>query len=563
MRKFAAIIAILGVALSGCGTLSQSGIALGHGERSVAGTYLAGNFAASQGDTAAAAGFFEQSLKDDPTNKDLLTRTFLYTATSGDMDHAVALADRIVAAEPDNRAARLILAVAAMERRDYAAAREQTTKSAAGPFTSLTNAMIQAWSFEGQGDTDAALKALEYLSAQQGLQGMYIFEKALILDHAGRTADADNAYRQSLGINPGPRSAEAYGRFLERQGRTEEAIALYSALNKDNPGNPIGAFSLARVRAKRTAEPLVRTPADGTAEALFGIAASLNDERSADVAMLYLNLALYLRPDFDVARVLIADRYESQEQFAKANAIYAKISSSSPYYGMVQVQSAINEARMGHDDQAIAQVRALAEALTNDVDAWSALGDLYRGKERYQDAAAAYDKAIAAAGAPEASRWGLFYARGVSLERAGRWNDAERDFREALVLSPDQPQVLNYLGYSWVDQGKHLDEAVLMLEKAHALKPQDGYIADSVGWAYYRLGRYQEAAAALEQAVLLAPGDPTINDHLGDAYWRIGRRDDAQFQWNHALSLGPDDKDKPAIQRKIEHGLDSTTASGS
>ena len=203
---------------------------------------------------------------------------------------------------------------------------------------------------------------------------------------------------------------------------------------------------------------------------------------------------------------------------------------------------------------ALAKVRSLVEGRPNDIEAWTALGDLYRGKERYAEAAGAYDKAIAAAGAPRPARWTLYYARGIALERSGRWDDAERDFQEALKLSPDQPQVLNYLGYSWVDQGKHLTEAVLMLEKAHALKPMDGYIADSVGWAYYRLGRYKEAAGALEEAVLLAPGDPTINDHLGDAYWRIGRRDDARFQWSHALSMNPDDKDKPAIQNKIQHG---------
>ncbi len=227
---------------------------------------------------------------------------------------------------------------------------------------------------------------------------------------------------------------------------------------------------------------------------------------------------------------------------------------------MVRVQAAINESRMGHDDRAISEVKTLAEGRPDDIDAWTALGDLYRSTDRFPDAASAYDKAIAAVGRPDGSRWSLFYARGVARERSGKWDAAEEDLKEALALSPDQPQVLNYLGYSWVDQGKHLDEAVVMLEKAHALKPDDGYIADSVGWAYYRLGRYRDAAAALESAVMLVPGDPTINDHLGDAYWRIGRQDDARFQWSHALSMNPDDKDKPVIENKIEHGLSANAA---
>jgi tetratricopeptide (TPR) repeat protein len=561
VRSLALIAAGSAALLCGCSTVSKVESAITDRDRSVAGTYLSGNFAASQGDLAAAAGFFEQSLADDPANKELLSRTFLYAATSGDMRRAIALSERVIATEPDNRAARLIRAIAALERKDYAAARDETSKSATGPFTSLTNAFIQAWAFEAEGRTDDALKALEYLSAQGGLQGMHAFQTALILDHAGRVDEADKAYRRALGINPGPRLAEAYGRYLERHGRHAEAIQLYTALQKDNPANPIGAYSLARAQAKRSAESFAATPASGAAEALFGIAASLSDERSGDVAILYLNLVLFLKPDFDVARVLLADRYENENMYEAANAIYAKVPSSSPYYGMVRVETAMNLARLGQEDRAIAEVRRIAQSRESDVEAWTALGDLYRNQQKFPDAAAAYDKAIAMAGTPIANaRWTLYYARGVALERSGRWDEAERDLKQALVLSPDQPQVLNYLGYSWVDQGKNLDEALMMLEKATALRPMDGYIADSVGWAYFRLGRYKEAAAALERAVLLTPGDPTINDHLGDAYWRVGRKEDARFQWSHALSMNPEEKDKPLLQHKIEHGLDAATA---
>lgn len=565
MRKLVLGMALGAAALSGCTTVQTAGTAANHpvpaGDRSVAGTYLAANFAAASGDMDSAAAYFAQSLKDDPDNKDILSRAFIFTATAGDIDRASGLADRVVAGEPDNRAARLIRAIIAMKRGDYAAVRDEAGKSASGPFTALTNALIVSWAYEAQGNTDAAVQALNYLSAQSGLDGMYAFEKALVLDHAGRTAEADASYRRALAINPGPRVAEAYGRFLERQKRNDEAVLLYTALAKDNPNNPIGQYAAERARAGRSVDPLVRTPAEGAAEGLFGIAASLNDQRSSDVAMLYLNLALYLRPDFDVARILLADRYENDDQFDRANALYRQVGSSSPYYSMVRVQAAINESRMGHDDRAIAEVKSLAQSRQGDIDAWTALGDLYRGTDHFVEAAAAYDKAIAAIGPqPDSSRWPLFYARGVSLERAGIWDAAEQDLKQALALSPEQPQVLNYLGYSWVDQGKNLDQAVIMLEKAHSLKPDDGYIADSVGWAYYRLGRYDEAASALEAAVSLVPGDPTINDHLGDAYWRIGRKDDARFQWSHALAMNPDAKEKPAIESKIEHGLTASAA---
>jgi tetratricopeptide (TPR) repeat protein len=245
-----------------------------------------------------------------------------------------------------------------------------------------------------------------------------------------------------------------------------------------------------------------------------------------------------------------------------ANGIYARVQTTSPYYAMTQVQAAINDGRQGQIKAGIAKMKALSANVPQETDVWTALGDLLRSADQYSEAATAYDKAIA--GTPEGDRRliGLYYARGVSLERSNKWDAAERDFRAALKLNPDRADVLNYLGYSWVDKGEHLDEAVGMLEKARALRPLDGFIADSVGWAYYRLGRYQDAARALEEAVQLAPGAPDVNDHLGDAYWRVGRKIDARFQWQHALQLNPDAKQKTLIERKLQLGLDSVSASG-
>jgi tetratricopeptide (TPR) repeat protein len=227
------------------------------------------------------------------------------------------------------------------------------------------------------------------------------------------------------------------------------------------------------------------------------------------------------------------------------------------------VQSAINDGRIGHPEDGITKMRALAAQRPHDVDAWTALGDLLRSGDHYAEAVTAYDKAIAATPENDRGLVSLYYARGISLERSGRWDDAEKDFRQALKINPERADVLNYLGYSWVDKGEHLDEAVAMLEKARALRPLDGFIADSVGWAYYKLGRYQDAERALEQAVDLAPGAADVNDHLGDAYWRVGRKTDARFQWNHALALQPDVKQKPEIEHKLQFGLDAVAASKS
>jgi Flp pilus assembly protein TadD len=167
-----------------------------------------------------------------------------------------------------------------------------------------------------------------------------------------------------------------------------------------------------------------------------------------------------------------------------------------------------------------------------------------------------YDRAIALLDGDEAGQWGVYFARGVTRERTGYWQEAEADFRRALELRPDQPQVLNYLGYTYVELGENLDEALDLIEKAVAAQPNSGYIVDSLGWVYYRLGRYQEAVDQLERATELMPTDPILTDHLGDALWAVDRKREARFQWRRALSFDPEEDEAGRIRRKLDVGLD-------
>lgn len=528
----------------------------------VAGRYLAAKFAASAGDVKGAADYYAETLKEDPTNADLLVQAFMFAAESGDIDRAIALTDRVIATDPDNRPAHLVRQAGAFMKKDYTAVAKDADASG-GAFSLLTNNVVSAWAIAGSGQIDGALMMLDGLMTQRGVDGLRLMHKALILDYAGRDQEADSTYREALSVmGMGPRITDAYGHFLARKGRGEEAKTLYSRLLMENPGHPVAILAIRDIDAKKTFQPVVSTPAEGMAEALFGIAASLNDRRSVDVAILYLNIALYLRPNFDLARVLLASHYERMQNFDIANSFYARIPQSSPYYAMTQIQAAINDGRLDQPQAGVAKLKALADRGSADADAWTALGDLLRTSDRYAEAVGAYDKAIAGLKDDDRRLVQIYYARGVSLERSNRWNEAERDFRQALKMNPERADVLNYLGYSFVDKGINLDEAVSMLEKARALRPLDGMIADSVGWAYYKLGRFQEAARTLEEAVQLAPGASDINDHLGDAYWRIGRRIDARFQWQHALALEPEQKQKEVIERKLQYGLDSVSASG-
>jgi tetratricopeptide (TPR) repeat protein len=256
-----------------------------------------------------------------------------------------------------------------------------------------------------------------------------------------------------------------------------------------------------------------------------------------------------------LAQVLLADRFETLRKFDSAIQVYRSIEPSSPYYRMAQVQAALDEQRLGQTDQAVAGLKKLVVTDPNDSESWVALGDTYRSASKFPEAVDAYNRAEKAITRPSRRDWPMFYARAMAKEKLNKLDESEADIQTALKLSPEQPELLNYLGYSWVDRGRNIPQALTMLEKARTLRPYDGYIVDSVGWAYFQLGRYDDAAKTLEAAVLLVPGDPTINDHLGDALWRAGRRIDARFQWNHAITFSDNDTDKAAIEKKLKTGL--------
>ncbi len=520
------------------------------------GDYMSARLAATQHDLSDASKLYQESLSDNPSDPDILDHAFLYTAANGDVGDAARLASRVVVSQADNRAARLTLAIAAFKQGDYADARMQIAQSGKGPFTELTLSLLDAWAAAGQGDTKAALADLKMVPAQGGTDILAAYHRALVLDLAGQNDDADAAYREALKGSDSPRTVDAYGRFLERIGRTADARAFYAKLATEQAVAPIAAEGLARLDAGTKPERLVPTAADGAAEALFGIAASLTDETSADIAILYLRLSLYLDPHLDLAKIVLADRFEALDKYDDAIAIYRTVDSDSPYKAASSVQIAIDETHLNRNDEAIAELKAIAASQPGEISTWTALGDAYRSAEKWPEAEDAYDHAVKLLNPVTDKDWPLFYARAVAEERAHHWDLAEADLQHALKLSPDQAQVLNYLGYSWVDQGRNLPQALAMLEKARSLSPFDGYIVDSVGWAYFRLGRYADAAKTLENAVLLVPGDSTINAHLGDAYWKVGRKLDAHFQWSHALAFGPEAEDKAKLEEKLKHGLD-------
>ncbi|MGZ5937803.1 MAG: tetratricopeptide repeat protein [Rhizomicrobium sp.] len=521
------------------------------------GNYLSARFAASQHNLKDAAAYYRASVAANPNNPQLLGLAFFFATSSGDIESAGQLAEKVVAFMPDDRAGRLTLAVVAMKHHDYAGARKIIAMSAKGPFTSLTVSLIDGWAAAGLGDKAAATADIATMRAQDGADTMGMFHLALLSDYLGDKELAETSYRTVMNDGATPRVIDAYGRFLERSGRTADATNFYTKFSVDSGVKQIAAAGLARIKAGVKPDALVTKPEDGAAEALFGIASALTDQSSVDVSILYLRLALYLRPSLDLGAVLLADRLEGLQKYEDAIEVYRTVDKSSAYFRLASVEIALDEARLQKNDAAIADLKVITSTDPTDIDAWTALGDTYRSSQKFAEASDAYDHAIALLGPGSAKDWPIYFARAVSEEGAKNWNAAEVDLKKALQLAPDEPAVLNYLGYSYVDQNRNIPEALAMLEKAHALKPTDGYIADSVGWAYFKLGRYADAARTLENAVELIPGDPTINDHLGDAYWRVGRKVEAKFQWSHALSFGPEVDQKALIEKKLKDGLAS------
>jgi tetratricopeptide (TPR) repeat protein len=353
--------------------------------------------------------------------------------------------------------------------------------------------------------------------------------------------------------------------------RTQLAVREFQrrkGVGVDGIVGPQTAMKLAPLDRHDAARPsagtlprLVDSAQSGGAEALYQIGSSIGRRGGEDLALVYLQLALYLEPNHAMALLSLADLYESLKKPDLAIAVYDRIPASSPLHRNAEIQIASDLDALDRTDEAKKRLEQLIAEHPKDNEAIIALGNILRGRKDFSACADVYSKAIANIPTPEKSNWVLFYYRGICYERSHQWPAAEADLKKALVLFPDQPLVLNYLGYSWIDQGTNLDEGMSMIRRAVEQRPDDGYIVDSLGWANFRIHNYDEAVKDLERAIELKPEDPTINDHLGDAYWRVGRVLEARFQWSHAKDAKPDPEDLPKIEEKLRVGLPNDTSS--
>ncbi len=521
------------------------------------GHYLASRHAQISGDLGAAADLLGFTLAADPENVQLLRTSFNLMVSEGRMSEAIGFAKRLDAAGALDGTARIALAVDRAKSGDYAAADRYLDGIKGEGLERFMKPMLRSWTQLELGGMDAAEKTLAPLGTITGFEPLYQLQLGLLADKAGRADEAAQHYAKAVqtASEQAFRMVEIVANFDLRQGKAKEALALYDSFEQSHPRTLLVAPLRKAAESGQKPEPLVPNSLDGMAEALFQLSVLLQTEASNDAALLLARLALDARPGDGIYQALLADILDAENRTAEALAAYQQVPADGPYGWQARIKVGDEMHKLGRDEEAVAYLRKLVDAEPGRAEAAIELGDVLRATKQFADAAKAYDVAVARLGQVRPEDWSVFYFRGIALERSNQWPLAEKDFKKALQLQPDHPYVLNYLGYTWVDRGEHLQEAIKMLQKAVEQKPEDGFIVDSLAWAYYRLGQYDKAVVYQEKAVSLEPGDSVLNDHLGDIYWKLGRHNEARFQWQRALAFKPDADRIAPIEAKLQHGL--------
>ena len=528
---------------------------------SLAGSYLAASQANFENDYAASALYFTRALAGDPENAGIMQNVVLAYIAIGNAASAVPVAAKMETLGANSQLAQLLLLTDAIKNGKFDDANALFEKGAT--FSPLLDGLVRGWIYLGMGNMSDTTAKFDEMAANDAMQVFSDYHQALTLALVGDFEGAEKllAGRNGQAIRIGRGSLIAHIEILSQLERNDEAITIIEgAMNGSGDLEMLGYID--RLKAGETlAFDVVTTPADGASEVFFTLASVLSGENNDRFGLIYARLAEYLRPSSVDAILIVSDMLSAQNQYDLAIESLNKVPSTDPQFYSAEVARASALQSSDKADAGIEVLRGLTKSHSTIPTVFTALGDALRRESRFPEATEAYNSAIALLPDVQPNHWFLYYARGITHEREHNWDAAEKDFRFALSLSPDQPLVLNYLGYGLVEKGLKMDEAQKMIETAVAKQPNDGYITDSLGWVLYRVGKFSQAVPQLEKAIELMPVDPIINDHLGDAYWQVGRKLEAAFQWRRALSFAPDEKDAVRIRQKLELGLDAVLKS--
>lgn len=561
MRCTRTVLAVCGaLLLSACATAKPvaffPGLESPGRDAALYGQFLAGQAAAASGQNDTAARYFSQALALDPENASLAERAFIAALLAGDIPQATQLAKKLPSGEAPLRGLAVLtqvveaLASGSGQEGGRAALRLLSSAEVTGPYRNST-LLLTPLAAGAAGDWDTALA----LPSDEGNPALTVYaqsNQALLLERAGRKAEAESVYQALIGGGQAaPFLTLAYGAFLERQGQAKAARALYSVMLQGDPQNPTAKEGLNRLDRKLAAPPLASIRQTAASVMLSAAVATVN-QRQIQGGLILVQLALTLDPKRDETIVMAGELMAMNKDPSGAQAMLARISPRSPQFVQARARMIWGMNQAGDKDGAIALARDTVSKTPGNLDAMVTLADILRINSRFEESISVVDQVIAKKPEPY---WGDYFSRGMSRERSGRWEEGEQDLMKALDLNPNEPDIQNYLGYSWIERGVNLSQGIDLVRRAVEARPDSGAITDSLGWGYYRLGDYKRAVELLERAAQLDASDPELNDHLGDAYWRTGRKIEAEFQWKRVLTLSPSDKLKAAVETKLESGL--------
>lgn len=541
-------------------SLLLTGVALPLSAEGVSGSYLAARQASYNSDFDEAARYYTQALARDPSNPNLLESTVLAHLSLGKIDTALPVARKIVSDGLESQLANMVVSAGLVKQGDYATLLDKLQSGhGVGP---LVDGLMMAWAYLGNGDISRALEAFDDVAKEPGLGGFAAYHKALALASVGDYEGAQTIYtgEGNEPVQNTRRGVVALIEILSQLDRNDEAISLIGEVFHGDLDPYLLAMNARLNAGEKLPFTHVRSASDGMAEVFYSLGSALENEATPDYVLLYTRIAEYLRPDHFEAILLSAGLLEELGRYELSTETYKKVPPDHPSYHAAELGRAEALRRAEKPEAAVEVLEQLARSHGDLAVVHSSLGDLLRQQKDFEAASSAYDRALDLSSEDDPGRWFIYYARGICHERLNNWERSEADFRSALKLNSEQPQVLNYLGYSLVEKRIKLDEALEMIERAVAARPDSGYIVDSLGWVLYRLGRYDEAVDHMERAAELMPIDPVVNDHLGDVYWAVGRFLEAEFQWKRALSFVDEETAEEAkpdrIRRKLEVGLD-------
>lgn len=527
------------------------------------GTYLAGRIAHYRQDFNSAADYYMKTAQQDSENVPLLNRTYLMLASQGRIAEAAKYAKLARTKGDKNDFIAVIIAADEFKNNNYAETLKTIHGNRSEIYKKLISPFVEAWSYAGLKDYNKAVKALKKIEKEKGMEALYYFHAGMLNDYFDKQDAAAEDYEHIVSdsnLELSVRTLQVICNFYLRSGQKDKALALSGKYTKTIPSVNILQKIHQQVKKadENKTEPLIISPQQGLSEAFFNIASIIkNNSEVLDFSHIFVRLAIYENPHNDLARILLANILEMREMYKDAIAVYDEIPASSEAYYIAQYKKAENLRNMNDYKGSELLLKSLTLDYPDDYQTLLDLGDTLRLQEKYKEALKYYEQALEKHRGITGAMWQVYFARGITYERLGNWKKAEDNLTRALAINPNNFLILNYLGYSWLKQGTHPEEAFSFIVKAYNQAPFNSNIADSLGWAFYRLGMYDKAIAYLEKATEAEPSNAVINEHLGDAYWQGGRKNEARFQWNHALALKDTtgEVDKNVIKQKLAEGM--------